>query len=62
MGVVAETGPGVDTAKFPKGQRVTALGWPAHEGNGSWQEYVAINQKQLVSSCVSEPNILIVGS
>ena len=47
MGVVEKVGDGV--TNFKEGQRVTALGWRAAEGSGSWQQYVTLKQELLVS-------------
>lgn len=46
VGVVAKLGAGV--SGLAEGARVTAMGWPAHEGNGSWQEYVVAPAASLV--------------
>lgn len=52
MGVVADLGPGAD--KFEKGQRVFGLFWPTRlSGEGTWQQYVVIAEKSLVSHCTA---------
>lgn len=47
MGVVTAVGEGV-TGVSP-GQRVTAMGWQANQGQGSWQQYVNIKAELVVS-------------
>lgn len=47
MGVVTKVGPGV--SGFQEGQRVTALGWMGHEGNGSWQQYINVPAERVVA-------------
>jgi NADPH:quinone reductase-like Zn-dependent oxidoreductase len=47
MGVVTAVGEGV-TGLSP-GQRVTAMGWQANQGQGSWQQYVNIKAELVVS-------------
>ncbi len=45
---VVKLGPGAST--FKEGQRVIAAGWPLYsKGQGSWQQYVAVPEKDLVS-------------
>jgi NADPH:quinone reductase-like Zn-dependent oxidoreductase len=46
MGVISAVGGGV-TGLSP-GQRVTAMGWRANEGQGSWQQYVNIKAEFVV--------------
>jgi NADPH:quinone reductase-like Zn-dependent oxidoreductase len=46
MGIIEKVGAGVTS--FKEGQRVTALGWRAIEGSGSWQQYVTLKEELLV--------------
>lgn len=48
-GEVDENGP--DTSgNYKKGDRVVAVPWPGREtGKGTWQQYVAVPEKNLVS-------------
>lgn len=50
MGVVTAVGEGV-TGVSP-GQRVTAMGWQANEGQGSWQQCVNIKAEFVVGAGV----------
>lgn len=47
VGKVVKNGPGA--SKFKEGQRVAAAPWPQFQGRGSWAQYVAIPEKDLVS-------------
>ena len=47
VGKVIKNGPGA--SKFKQGQRVAAAPWPQFQGRGSWAQYVAIPEKDLVS-------------
>lgn len=47
VGKVVRNGPGA--SKFKEGQRVAAAPWPQFQGRGSWAQYVAIPEKDLVS-------------
>eukprot|EP00877_Chromochloris_zofingiensis_P013456 jgi/Chrzof1/8364/Cz03g07200.t1 len=47
VGVVVKAGPDA-TGDFLPGQRVSALGWPAGKGEGSFQEYVSVRPEKLV--------------
>ena len=47
VGKVVKNGPGAST--FKEGQRVAAAPWPQFQGHGSWAQYVAIPEKDLVS-------------
>jgi NADPH:quinone reductase-like Zn-dependent oxidoreductase len=54
MGVIEKMGPEgrelTGTAKSLKvGQRVVAVPWPSAEGEGTWQEYVSVPVKNLVT-------------
>ena len=42
VGVVEKNGPGA--GRFSKGQRVVAVPWPAEVGDGTWQQYVAVDE------------------
>lgn len=46
VGKVVKNGPGA--SKFKEGQRVAAAPWPQFQGRGSWAQYVAIPEKDLV--------------
>jgi hypothetical protein len=46
VGVVKETGP--NAMKFKIGQRVVSTDWGASEGNGTWQQYCAVPESDLV--------------
>jgi hypothetical protein len=48
VGKVVKNGPGA--SKFKEGQRVAAAPWPQFQGRGSWAQYVAIPEKDLVSN------------
>lgn len=49
-GEVEENGPGT-SGSYKKGDRVVAVPWPSREtGMGTWQQYVAVPEKNLVSS------------
>lgn len=48
VGKVVKNGPGA--SKFQEGQRVAAAPWPQFQGRGSWAQYVAIPEKDLVSA------------
>jgi NADPH:quinone reductase-like Zn-dependent oxidoreductase len=48
VGRVVKNGPGA--SKFKEGQRVAAAPWPQFQGRGSWAQYVAIPEKDLVSN------------
>lgn len=50
VGTVVKAGAGAD--KFKPGQRVSALGWPASQGEGSFQEYVNVKVEKLVRCCL----------
>lgn len=47
MGVVTKVGSAV--SGFKEGQRVTSLGWMAHEGGGSWQQYANVPVERVVA-------------
>ncbi|KAK9828525.1 hypothetical protein WJX72_000585 [[Myrmecia] bisecta] len=47
MGKVVRNGPGA--SKFEEGQRVCAAPWPGAKGEGTWQQYVALQEKDLVA-------------
>ena len=47
VGKVVKNGPGA--SKFKEGQRVAAVPWPQFQGRGSWAQYVAIPEKDVVS-------------
>ena len=42
-GVVKENGAG--TSRFHVDQRVVAAPWPSNEGNGTWQQYVVVEEE-----------------
>ncbi|KAK9829316.1 hypothetical protein WJX72_005163 [[Myrmecia] bisecta] len=44
---VERNGPGA--SKFKEGQRVVAAPWPTFQGEGTWQQYVAMAEKHLVA-------------
>lgn len=47
-----ESGPGT-SGQYKKGDRVVAVPWPSRsKGQGTWQQYVAVPEKDLVS-CMS---------
>lgn len=46
VGKVVKNGPGA--SKFKEGQRVAAAPWPQFQGRGSWAQYVAIPEKDLI--------------
>ena len=48
VGRVVKNGPG--SSQFKEGQRVAAAPWPQFQGRGSWAQYVAIPEKDLVSN------------
>lgn len=48
VGKVVKNGPGA--SKFKEGQRVAAAPWPQFQGRGSWAQYVAVPEKDLVSN------------
>ncbi len=48
-GEVEDNGPGT-SGNYKKGDRVVAVPWPGREtGQGTWQQYVAVPEKNLVS-------------
>lgn len=49
VGKVVKNGPGA--SKFKEGQRVAAAPWPQFQGRGSWAQYVAVPEKDLVGHC-----------
>jgi NADPH:quinone reductase-like Zn-dependent oxidoreductase len=51
MGVISAVGGGV--MGLSPGQRVTAMGWQANEGQGSWQQYVNIKAEFVVGADAS---------
>jgi NADPH:quinone reductase-like Zn-dependent oxidoreductase len=48
MGTITAVGAGV--MGLSPGQRVTAMGWQANEGQGSWQQYVNIKAEFVVGA------------
>ncbi|KAL0053804.1 hypothetical protein WJX82_010988 [Trebouxia sp. C0006] len=46
VGKVVKNGPGA--SKFKEGQRVAAAPWPQFQGRGSWAQYVAVPEKDLI--------------
>ena len=46
VGRVKKNGPGA--SKYKPGQRVTGVPWPTKDGNGTWQQYVAVPEANLV--------------
>ncbi|KAK9829079.1 hypothetical protein WJX72_003772 [[Myrmecia] bisecta] len=44
---VERNGPGA--SKFKEGQRVVAAPWPTFQGEGTWQQYVAVPEQHLVA-------------
>ena len=48
VGEVVENGPGT-SGDYKKGERVVAVPWPGRAtGQGTWQQYVAVPEKDLV--------------
>jgi NADPH:quinone reductase-like Zn-dependent oxidoreductase len=47
MGVVEDKGK--DASKFEIGQRVVGVPWPAEVGEGTWQQYVAVDESNLLA-------------
>ncbi len=46
-GVVKENGAGA--SRFHVDQRVVAAPWPSNEGNGTWQQYVVVEEKVCIN-------------
>ena len=46
VGKVVKNGSGA--SKFNEGQRVIAVPWPQFQGEGTWQQYVAVKEENLV--------------
>ncbi len=55
-GVVKENGAGA--SRFHVDQRVVAAPWPSNEGNGTWQQYVVVEEE--VRVVLNEENIVLV--
>ena len=58
VGKVVKNGPGA--SRFKEGQRVAAAPWPQFQGRGSWAQYVAIPEKDLVSHPVALEHCTVV--
>ena len=48
-GVVKENGAGA--SRFQVDQRVVAAPWPSNEGNGTWQQYVVVEEQVRGVTC-----------
>lgn len=53
VGKVVKNGPGA--TQYKEGQRVSAAPWPQFQGRGSWGQYVAVPEKDLVGFGLALP-------